>query len=626
MDNIWSWLLLCSAITNSAGAVVMYTIMLRLKKRQQLAYKGDRDAANHLVLPCYMPMFLGVVALFGAMAVTFFVIFLVVSGPFYLIQIIQYQLLLWCCLFLIVPILFTQKSISPSSRQCVFVRLLPWFLVSSALWVASTASVNEEIRSILQIIVLFVVSVFPMAFCIMLISKVIWCRVKFGSASNRACILHLLAFSILYMIFNICYILRDRSQAFEIIMAICIGALFCVVINFPVTLYRTFLADTKFWRGLGQHNRGGFRKSASQSMVRNSATGSHLNLNFDEEEQDRNSNAQESEMNVATASNQFQEMMNDISDVMIDFAFIELGPVIGHGASADVLFGHYQSKDVAIKVSAPPEITEEVLTSFYGEALITSSLDHPNIVKFYGICVKPPEIGMVIEFCSHGNLKGSLARDPSMWTLQRKLHGALHAARAVEYLHSKSVIHRDIKADNFFVDDEWNVKLGDFGESVFKKRYGPGRRMTVLGTVAFMAPELVEGKPVYTEAIDVYALGMTLWEIWTGHDPFDDTSTFSIYSKVMGGERPPVPADAPIDYVNIMCLAWDQDPGMRPTAHEMVLALEKIVSSSTDGVTAQTTPLDKVYTDAIRQNSTDIESGVELSDRNPLHGSKDHSV
>jgi serine/threonine protein kinase len=68
------------------------------------------------------------------------------------------------------------------------------------------------------------------------------------------------------------------------------------------------------------------------------------------------------------------------------------------------------------------------------------------------------------------------------------------------------------------------------------------QRMTVLGTVAYMAPELVNAQPVYTEAIDVYAMGITFWEIWTGKDPFAKENTFSLYQLIAQGSRPEIPS------------------------------------------------------------------------------------
>lgn len=614
----WRWTLLAGSGADCGACVVMLAIMLRLDRRQKAAYKGDRTAIDHLVLPCFIPIFKGIIVEFAVLSVVFAALASVSflsSEAFF--RMTQYKLFLSCFAFAIAPVLMTQKCISATSMKRVFIRISPWFMVGTVMCALSAAVPGGGAEVGVQICFLIVGSVFPLIFCLLLSLKIVWCRVQFASASNRSSIQHLFLFSLLYALFNMCFILRNHDEAYDTTALALTVCLYMSIVVYPTSLYRTFLADTKFWRGLGRHNRGGIRKSTSPSNIRSIAALPKIGYTSDRgsADFDGTGNIRESEMNLSTASNQFQDMMNDISEVMIDFAYIELGPVIGHGASAEVLFGKYQNNEVAIKVSAPPEITEEVLDSLNAEAAVTSSLDHPNIIKFYGICVRPPEIGMVIEFCSRGNLKVRLLKESSEWTSKRRILAALQAARAVEYLHSKSIIHRDIKADNFFVDEKWNVKLGDFGESAFKQQYEPGRRMTVLGTVAFMAPELVEGRPVYTESIDVYALGITMWEIWTGQDPFDETATFSIYSKVMSGERPPVPNTAPDSYVDLMCRAWNQDPGNRPTATEMVQELELAISS---GSYSKTPKLGQNSDFSVNHSVNDInENSVEMSS-NPI--------
>lgn len=618
-------MLFAGSVADLVGSALMLVIVDRLKSRQRLAYAGDRDAANHLVLPCFMPIFKGVAIQYFFVAAIFILLSLLVSASDnFFVHLIQCKLYIACCSLSAAPVLMTQKSISATSFKTVFLRLMPWFAVSTVLTLIGGLKASNAPALVFQA-VLAAIALFPIIYCTLLTFKILWCRVNFASASNRACIQQLFYFSLLLLVFDICFLMQHAGSALKWIAVVCVFGMHVLVASFPISLYRTFLADTKFWRGLGQHNRGGIRRSASLSSLSFSGTSIHKSSSRALQESPDEENIEtfrDSEMNVSTASKQFQDMMNEISDVMIDFAFIEVGPIIGHGASAEVLLGTYQSKKVAIKVSAPPEITEEVLDSFYAEALITSSLDHPNIVKFYGICVRPPEIGMVIEYCSRGNLKGSLTSEASEWTNHRRILAALHAARAVEYLHSQGVIHRDVKADNFFVDEEWNIKLGDFGESVFKQRYQVGRRMTVLGTVAFMAPELVEGKPVYTEAIDVYALGITMWEIWTGLDPFNDTTTFSIYSKVMSGERPPIPDDAPLAFVDIMCRSWDQDPSKRPAAHDVVCLLEAVLVNGEYSRKPQSSVFSK---SSGGQSDSSIDSkdrvymhSIEMSSMNPM--------
>ncbi|KAJ1419674.1 kinase-like domain-containing protein [Ochromonadaceae sp. CCMP2298] len=271
--------------------------------------------------------------------------------------------------------------------------------------------------------------------------------------------------------------------------------------------------------------------------------------------------------------------MSDVGKISIDFAYLQLRKIIGHGASSEVYVGRYKSREVAIKVSNPPEITEEQIDGFVAEAKIASSLFHPNVVEFVGICVRPPQIAMVFEFCEGGNLKSSLTSSPHLWTPLRRIDACTDACRAISCMHNLRLIHRDLKAENFFVGAEQVVKLGDFGESTRFRSMESARtkRMTILGTVAFMAPELIAAHKHYTESIDIYALAVTMWEIWTGRDPYEDISQFEIYEKVAQGYRPGLPTDSPPGFNDILVSAWQEDAANRPTAAEMVEQLEELV-------------------------------------------------
>lgn len=143
-------------------------------------------------------------------------------------------------------------------------------------------------------------------------------------------------------------------------------------------------------------------------------------------------------------------------------------------------------------------------------------------------------------------------------------------------------MHRDLKAENFFVGRKNVVKLGDFGESTHVPRHttpapgGAQKRMTILGTVAFMAPELIAASKQYTEAIDIYALAITLWEIWTGQDPYDDISQFDIYTKVSEGYRPPLPANAPPGFHDVLQAGWHAQAESRPDASRFLTMMQEV--------------------------------------------------
>jgi serine/threonine protein kinase len=233
--------------------------------------------------------------------------------------------------------------------------------------------------------------------------------------------------------------------------------------------------------------------------------------------------------------------------------------------------------NVAIKISTPTEITVEVIDVFVKEGLLSTNLQHKNIVKFFGVCVRPPQIAMVMELCDGGDLKSNIRKNPQFWTPLERLGACLSAARGVSYLHSAGYIHRDIKTENFFVNKPNEVKLGDFGESC-RERPSPQdgeddsqtRRMTILGTIAYMAPELIAAAKFYTSAVDIFALAITFWEIWTGQTAYETNTQFEVYKLVEDGNRPDiVNIDAPIDFIQLIKMCWHQDPDARPTAEEV---------------------------------------------------------
>eukprot|EP00600_Ochromonadales_sp_CCMP1393_P011318 CAMPEP_0175001850 /NCGR_PEP_ID=MMETSP0005-20121125/3364_1 /TAXON_ID=420556 /ORGANISM="Ochromonas sp., Strain CCMP1393" /LENGTH=422 /DNA_ID=CAMNT_0016256785 /DNA_START=557 /DNA_END=1825 /DNA_ORIENTATION=- len=296
-------------------------------------------------------------------------------------------------------------------------------------------------------------------------------------------------------------------------------------------------------------------------------------------------------------------MMTDIGSSTIDFAYLQLEKVVGHGATSEVYLGRYKKRPVAIKLSNPPEITEEAIEVFVAEAKIASSLHHFNIVEFVGICVRPPQIAMVFEFCEFGNLKSSLTQSPELWTPLKRIRACIDSCRAIKVLHEHKFIHRDLKAENFFVGAGQVVKLGDFGESTkFRSRESTKtKRMTILGTVAFMAPELIAAGRHYTEAIDIYALAVTLWEIWTGQDPYGEISQFDIYEKVAQGYRPGLPTDSPKGFNDIVVNAWQEDASKRPSAAELLIQLEGLMHNIFPALDIKA--LDQAVAEATRSQS-----------------------
>ena len=148
-------------------------------------------------------------------------------------------------------------------------------------------------------------------------------------------------------------------------------------------------------------------------------------------------------------------------------------------------------------------------------------------------------------------------------------------------------MHRDIKSQNFLVSAgsredgaarsgaRFTLKLSDFGET---RLYSPGHTEPgAIGTLQWMAPEVMAGLTGYTPSIDVYSYAMVLWELVTYDHPFRGLRDDAVVYLVQNGYRPSIPPDCPPDYVALLQACWSPEPYKRPSAAALVAALSRMV-------------------------------------------------
>lgn len=138
----------------------------------------------------------------------------------------------------------------------------------------------------------------------------------------------------------------------------------------------------------------------------------------------------------------------------------------------------------------------------------------------------------------------------------------------VAYLHSKNIIHGDIKSSNVLVSRNLHCKLSDFGISHEGREKNPDLQ---LGTLEYLAPELLRGDiRLPTKQSDMYSLGMTLYEIFECKTPFKGLSHFEIIRAIDENERPEISDKCPQDISTLIQRCWREDVDERPTPEEMI--------------------------------------------------------
>jgi len=249
---------------------------------------------------------------------------------------------------------------------------------------------------------------------------------------------------------------------------------------------------------------------------------------------------------------------------------------VGKGNFGEVFDGDYLGTRVAIKKLY--FVNDEMMQKYIEREMDTlTNLAHPNIVQFMGLCIELEDIYIVTEFVPGGDLRAILKDETKdiPWNVRADI--AKQLAAAMNYLHSRNIIHRDLKSHNLLVGDGWKIKVCDFGLARPVDKQGKKEEtqlMTIVGTNEWMAPEVMLGLE-YDQKCDVFSYAMVLWELITRDKPpqrvVKDQFGFPEHEH-----KGSIPAETPEELWNLLVLCADRDPQNRPDFKAIIQELNKI--------------------------------------------------
>ena len=265
---------------------------------------------------------------------------------------------------------------------------------------------------------------------------------------------------------------------------------------------------------------------------------------------------------------------NVIKERSKDNRFIKYDELIGRGAFKDVYkgFDTMEGKVIAWNCISIVSLNKKEKENLKNEIKHLHNFNNQcnYIINFYGSWFDNDNnnVIMITEIALSGTLKNYITQMKEI-KLKAFKKWCKQIMSAIKFLHNKNIVHRDIKADNIFINgNTGNILLGDLGLSLTntdKKDI-----TSVVGTPEFMAPEMYEGK--YSNKIDIYAFGMTMLEIITKKIPYYECKFLpQIWRKISNGEKPLIYQDlTDSDLKKLICSCINPNPDFRPDIEELI--------------------------------------------------------
>ncbi|XP_062286287.1 tyrosine-protein kinase Mer isoform X1 [Scomber scombrus] len=286
------------------------------------------------------------------------------------------------------------------------------------------------------------------------------------------------------------------------------------------------------------------------------------------------------------------ELQAKLQDVMVMRSLLSIGKILGEGEFGSVVEGHLRQPDgtsekVAVKTMKLESFSQREIEEFLNEAACMKDFNHPNVIKLLGVCLEVgsehfPKPMVILPFMKYGDLhsfmlRSRLGESPMFLPTQTLLKFMADIAMGMEYLSCRNFLHRDLAARNCMLRDDMTVCVADFGLSkkIYSGDYYRQGRIAKM-PVKWIAVESLADR-VFTIKSDVWAFGVTMWEIATrGMTPYPGVQNHEIYDYLLEGNRLKQPPNCLDELYEIMYSCWRADPLDRPFFPQLREMLEKL--------------------------------------------------
>uniref|UniRef100_A0A8C2FZP2 non-specific serine/threonine protein kinase n=1 Tax=Cyprinus carpio TaxID=7962 RepID=A0A8C2FZP2_CYPCA len=260
---------------------------------------------------------------------------------------------------------------------------------------------------------------------------------------------------------------------------------------------------------------------------------------------------------------------------------ITLGQRIGSGSFGTVYKGKWHG-DVAVKMLNVTAPTPQQLQAFKNEVGVLRKTRHVNILLFMGYTTKP-QLAIVTQWCEGSSLYHHLHIIETKFEMIKLIDIARQTAQGMDYLHAKSIIHRDLKSNNIFLHEDLTVKIGDFGLATVKSRWSGSHQFEQLsGSILWMAPEVIrlQDKNPYSFQSDVYAFGIVLYELMSGALPYSninnrDQIIFMVGRGYLSPDLSKVRSNCPKAMKRLMADCLKKKREERPLFPQVIILLQR---------------------------------------------------